>query len=384
MNVVRRAGEFLKKPIVVDESFGSTEKAAVVDAFTVANSFRDSHVYPMRGIKLSVMHRMRQLGVSGLTAARPKRMTSIRRKLTEGTNKLDQIQDLGGCRVIADDNEGVQAILASILGDFRHTIRKQFPYISEPKADGYRSHHIVFDYVGSGPSEIFNGRRIELQIRTRLQHSWATAVETMGLFRDEDLKHGLGDPAWQRLFALVSAEFSYVESCAVHASMPDRSSRVAEIKHLNAKLRASESLDKVRVATNYVRNYVRSEGKYILIRYNKDHKVHVETFSSVMNGAHSLRVIEEQIVLGENDAKVVLVEVDKIERLADAYPNYFGDVSLFVQNLRSICEGKDAIEYSMVPQERVQMVRPPAGDPRSLSRRYGQWTDAISNVTKGR
>ena len=382
MKVVRKAGKFLRQPIVIDDGFGPAEKALVIEAFSIANSFRDSHVYPMRGIRVSVAHRMRRLGVKGLVASRPKRMSSIRRKLAEGSNNLDQMNDLGGCRIIADDNEGVQAILASIRGEFKHTIRREYPYIEEPKPDGYRSHHIVFDYVGSGKTEAYHGRRIELQVRTRLQHCWATAVEAMGLFRDEDFKHDEGDPDWLRLFALVSAEFSHVEDCPVHADMPGRNDRVREIRDLNARLKATAALDDLRIMTNYVETYLHGEERFFLIRYGKDHQVRVEGYTSALLGANTLRGIEEQIVVGENDSKVVLVEVDKIEKLVETYPNYFGDVSLFVRNLREICEGRDAIEYSMVPQERVTVRRPPAGDPSSLRRRYSQWNEAISNATK--
>ena len=33
-------------------------------------------------------------------------------------------------------------------------------------------------------AELYNGRRIEIQVRTRLQHAWATAVEGVGLVDD--------------------------------------------------------------------------------------------------------------------------------------------------------------------------------------------------------
>lgn len=382
MNVVRKAGKFLRQPIVFDQNFGPEDKAAVIEAFTIANSFRDSHVYPMRGIRLSVLHRMRKLGVMGLTAARPKRMSSIRRKLTAGSNNLDQINDLGGCRVITDDNEGVQAIIRSIHEDFRHVIRREYPYIEKPKDDGYRSHHIVFDYVGQGRSAQYHGRRIELQLRTRLQHSWATAVEAIGLFRDEDLKHSEGNHDWLRLFALMSAEFSHVEGCAVHPTMPCRSDRVREIRHLNSFLRATSTLEDLKNLTDYAANYIYDPGRFFLIHYGKDHRVRVESFNSAVVGANNLRGLEERIVVGEETSKVVLVEVDKIDKLVETYPSYFGDVSLFVRNLKSICDGRDAIEYSMIPQERVAVKKLIPGDPSRLRRRYSNWTDTINYVTR--
>lgn len=46
-----------------------------------------------------------------------------------------------------------------------------------------------------------------MQIRTAIQHSWATAVEMVGLFRKESLKSGLVDIKWLRFFELVSELF---------------------------------------------------------------------------------------------------------------------------------------------------------------------------------
>lgn len=55
-----------------------------------------------------------------------------------------------------------------------------------------------------------------------------------------------------------------------------------------------------------------------------------------MSGARKLKEIEQKIELRGIYAKAVLVEVDKVEKLVETYPNYFGDVSLFVRNLESI------------------------------------------------
>ncbi|MBU6438396.1 MAG: hypothetical protein KGQ77_12790, partial [Betaproteobacteria bacterium] len=55
----------------------------------------------------------------------------------------------------------------------------------------------------------FNNQKIEVQLRTRLQHAWATAVEIVDAFTGQALKSGLklnsGDPKWRRFFALMSS-----------------------------------------------------------------------------------------------------------------------------------------------------------------------------------
>jgi ppGpp synthetase/RelA/SpoT-type nucleotidyltranferase len=139
--------------------------------------------------------------------------------------------------------------------DFPHPTRQQYPYILQPKADGYRSHHMVFSFNDEGRAAPFDGRRVELQIRTRLQHSWATAVEAVGLYRDEDMKAGYGNEEWLRLFSLMSAEFADAENCPVHDNMPSRTNRFHEIKDLNNSVKAASVLENIKNATFTSQNY---------------------------------------------------------------------------------------------------------------------------------
>lgn len=87
--------------------------------------------------------------------------------------------------------EDVKNIIEYNRENSAHTWFKDYDYIAAPKVDGYRCFHRVFKFKeDSVEEECFRGRRVEIQIRTRLQHSWATAVEAVGLFRGEDIKGG--------------------------------------------------------------------------------------------------------------------------------------------------------------------------------------------------
>lgn len=371
MNSVRRAGQQLaSKLYVVDEQTYHD----VQDVFHIANSWRDSHFLPMRSVYVSVRFKMLRSGVSGDMAARPKRMASIRRKLRESSTKLDQMQDIAGCRAIMDDIAGVRELTARIRDKFPHPLRREWRYIDDPKADGYRSHHLVFDFQPRRQDqEAYRGRRIELQIRTRLQHSWATAVEAVGLFNGQDLKHHKGSSDWLRLFQLVSAEFAHVEDCNIGPDVPDRQERIDEIKDLNGRLGAVGVLQNIRTATHYAESFVYDRGKYFLIIYGADHTVNVENYDNSIQVSARLAAIERSIEDGNENAKAVVVEVDKVENLVRAYPNYFGDVSLFVRNLRRITKGEDAQEYSLSPQQVVRPRPHERPDPSLLIRRYRRW-----------
>jgi hypothetical protein len=367
---VRRAGEIISSNVWSPES-----RYKILEAFDIANSWRSSHLYPMRSIRVSIAQRMRWNSLDGYTAARPKRMTSIRRKLQKLTINLEQINDIAGCRAVLDDVASVNALIEMCENDFPQAIRQRYPYISKPKPDGYRSHHIVFDFQDKGEPDAFKGRRVELQIRTRLQHSWATAVEAVGLYRGEEMKAGEGDPDWLRLFLLMSIEFAYAEQCDPLGPDNDKVARLAEIRKLNAKLGAANVLEDLRNATHYMSNFFQEgTARYYLIQYdNPTKQVTVTGFSSAFDVSATLVAAERKIESGEDDAKIVQVEVSKVASLVDAYPNYFGDVALFIRNLRHVCEGKQAIEFSMAPQKLVAPKPHEKPDLSALRRRYTKW-----------
>lgn len=371
MQTVRKAGQKLRGQLTA-ATF--SDNAEANEVFRIANSWRDSHFLPMRSAYLSVRFKLLRDGVAGDVAARPKRMSSIRRKLRESSTKLDQMQDIAGVRAIMDDIAGVRALTSSILDKFPHSLRQEWPYIDRPKEDGYRSHHMVFNFnPRKKDQEPFEGRRIELQIRTRLQHSWATAIEAVGLFNGIDLKHHKGSSEWLRLFQLMSAEFSHVEGCPVGPGVPDRRERIQEIQDLNARLGAAAVLQNIRSATHYAETFVYERGKFFLIVYKPDHTVEVENFDESIQITARLAMYERQIEEGSSAVKVVVVEVGKVENLVRTYANYFGDVSLFLNNLLRITKGQDAREYSLSPQQVVRPKPQEIPDPRLLVRRYTQW-----------
>lgn len=370
---VRAAGKRLKDDLSLDSEVDWRDAHHV---FAVANSWRDSHYFPMRSVYLSAAYRMRKIGTKGDMAARPKRMASIRRKLRESDIHLDRMQDIGGCRAILDDIAGVRSLVGEIHEGFPHRDRRQWPYIDEPKEDGYRSHHISFEFCPRIKEQsVYEGRRIEFQIRTRLQHSWATAIEAVSLFNGEDLKHHHGNADWLRLFKLMSGEFAHVEGCPIGPGVPNRPLRIAEIKALEAKLDAISTLENIRTATTYAETYLYRDGKFFLIVYNNDdHTVAVERYSEILQLQARLATIERLIEEGLTRSKVVTVEVSRVENLVRTYPNYFGDVGVFLNNLRRIVQGKDALEFTLIQQARVKVPKPqPLGDIRNLNRRYTRW-----------
>lgn len=95
---------------------------------------------------------------------------------------LARMQDIGGLRTVVSSIARVSKLETEYRSSkFKHVLVSSKDYISEPKEDGYRGIHLIYKY--SNPrAPAYEGLSLELQMRTRLQHAWATAVETMGTF----------------------------------------------------------------------------------------------------------------------------------------------------------------------------------------------------------
>lgn len=349
---VRRAGEVIADSLLWNED----SAPRIREAFHIANNWRDAHAYPMRSIHSSIRALMRFYEIDGDCGARLKRMQAIRRKLRRENfpQNLTQIQDLGGCRAILPTVADVRRLVDILRNRTRCEIWKEDPYIDRPKDDGYRSHHIRLKFVGKGEKSIYDGRRIEVQVRTKLQHSWATAVEAVGMMRREGLKNHHGSTDWLRLFALMSGEFAELERCPPPPGVPSHDNRVAEIKELDRVLDAYNSLNQIGYVTQWADSAIEAvdPAGYYLIKFdNITKQVVVEPHFRPLQAVASYDSAEASDNETDNENfNVVLVEADKVRNLRGAFPNYFGDVSEFKWRLGSILE-RGTADYTVRPQE---------------------------------
>lgn len=317
-----------------------TEEA--IAAFRVAHQWRSSHVYPMRRVRHEIAWKAKKLGTPGIAVARLKRMQSIRKKIQRGNRTLYQIQDIGGCRIILPDMAAARGLLELFAnGQGMRPLAKLDDYIAYPKDDGYRSFHAIFKFNGPDDDPTYQRHFIEAQIRTELQHAWATAVEAVGLFRNEDIKGGEGHPDWRRLFALASGEFAGVEGGgAVPGVSEDGAERRRELRELVRRLDALRILDGIREAINYSEFVHAPEARFYLIEYDyQRRRVEIIPQASLPKGMDAYQEVER----GPDSINSVLVEVDQLTDLRHAYPNYFLDVGMFTERLRKMVKkaGRD-------------------------------------------
>lgn len=184
-----------------------------------------------------------EIDTNSIVAQRLKRFSSIYAKLLRfKTMKLWDMQDIGGCRAIVHTVHDIDQLIEECKSSsIRHKPVHEDDYIRKPRDSGYRSRHLVLRYY-SDRNEIFNGLKIEMQLRTPLQHAWATAVETVDAFTGQALKSSSGTKDWERLFQLMGTEMAFREGTAPVLGTPTNLAKLTDelrtyANRLNVKAR---------------------------------------------------------------------------------------------------------------------------------------------------
>lgn len=332
---VTKAGEEYVNPAT------SPEDRAV--ALAVINNWRSSHSYPLNTLQVNLRRAARDRDPDATIAQRIKRLPSIRHKLERIPGmELARMHDLGGCRAVLSSVEVVDDLVAYYTesSQIKHKLLRHDPYIAEPKESGYRGVHLVYAYY-SDKKPTYNGLRIELQIRSRLQHAWATAVETVGTFTQQALKSSQGGPEWLRFFALMSSELALREGTPLVPDTPtDRSELVRELRQYVEELDVLPRLSAYGAAVQYAEERMSEmKGHTFLLQLDTDDRtLNVRSYEDRTVAADEYSAIEREIE-GEPSKDVVLVTVESLASLRGAYPNYFLDTSAFLESV------EEAIAY---------------------------------------
>jgi ppGpp synthetase/RelA/SpoT-type nucleotidyltranferase len=160
--------------------------------------------------------------------ARPKSILSFAEKAllkrTKYTSPLAGLTDLCGARVIAPARAEVAAISVWIEENFEISWQDSDDASTRlgPISFGYGSMHYVVSFrpgTAMGidiPDEIY-GLKAEIQIRTTLQHVWATLAHRLSYKKDVELPL-----FWQREFAMLAAELENAENAMerIEAGLP--------------------------------------------------------------------------------------------------------------------------------------------------------------------
>ncbi|HEX4338089.1 MAG TPA: RelA/SpoT domain-containing protein, partial [Polyangiaceae bacterium] len=217
--------------------------------------------------------------------------------------------------------------------DLRHELINEDNYLISPKKSGYRGIHLVYEYRSDRSGE-HDGRKIEMQLRSRLQHAWATAVETVGMFSSQYLKSSRGDKQWLRFFALMGSCIALREKAPMVPGTPSNARQLyAELVELERALDVRRRLKAYGRALNVLGDD--NAGYYFLLDLDTEKEVlKVMGFpKSGLLAAQEAYQRREKEVVGRPGRDTVLVSVDSVNHLRSAYPNFYLDTHLFTQAL---------------------------------------------------
>lgn len=332
---IDKAGETLKKKQI--------KKKEVEESLEVLSNWRAYHVITLDTFAKVLRTRAKKISLNfnTIVAQRLKRTPSILLKLrTHKTMRLSTMQDVGGLRVIFETVEEVDKLVNLYrTSKSRHTLFSIDDYTSKPKTDGYRGVHLVYK-IKKTPS-VF----IEIQVRSYLQHIWATGVEVFGTLKNSSFKSGYGDKNWLDFFSTLSSVFALKERTQVldDHCLFTKQQLLTRVKKMIRDLRVIEQLSvytsiyRMTSSENKKNNRGR-KGSYSLILLNShENTISVKTFGiSQIEDATDAYMQTEKDYYNNTNMNVVLVNTGDLKKLEVSYPNYFMDTKKLVMYLSQI------------------------------------------------
>jgi hypothetical protein len=328
------------------------DQSSAEAALDVLNEWRSFHTFPLNSITVALRQKSRRIYPDALVVQRLKRARSILAKLVrEPSMRLTQMQDIGGGRAVLDSVDSVYLLKESYLGKRgQYEVVHIDDYIRSPKSSGYRSIHLVLKYKSKKYPE-YNNLLLEVQIRTRTQHSWATAVETVGAVLGQALKSSEGEATWLSYFQYASLALEYMEKPIFTTIIPHSLGTIArKLLALDHKLQVEKKLNSYRAALRASENLsLRKDGYFLLVLLPAQPELQIFYFAK-RNASDAyreyerfermipLRVADKQLPLfpdlaNYSGAQAVLVGAESFKSLRESYPNYYLDTEHFLRNV---------------------------------------------------
>jgi len=307
-------------------------------SLAILNNWRSAHAYPTQAFYVSLSRMAKSLDREALVAQRIKRLPSILAKLSDKNKmKLSQMQDIGGCRAVLADIKQVRQLQAIIQNSkWRHQCLGPKDYIIEPKSSGYRGVHLKYKFKGDGEKLAYTGLKIEIQLRTKLQHQWATAVEAADTFTRQAIKASKGDANWRRFFTLMSSVYANYENAPLVPDTPETLRELAqELVAIDHQHHIVSTL--TGIATVITDGVQVVKAAYYLIELDPVAMVaSIHGFQANSSQEAHRAYANAEMKASGTSGQVVLVSVKTIDSLRKAYPNYFLDITLFLQDVVNV------------------------------------------------
>ncbi|HDS0154895.1 TPA: RelA/SpoT domain-containing protein [Escherichia coli] len=323
-------------------------------------NFRELHLYPLMLMKNHLARAAAKVDKDKkiLVARRLKRLSTIIDKLerpsldggrTSNAIKLTRMQDVGGCRAIVRNLDQLIQLKERLLKSKSvHRIVKEYDYLT-PKDSGYSGIHLAYSCFDQKEEQYpWRKTKIEIQLRTQLQHAWATSLEIIDTLEGIKLKTSSeGHPEWRRFFYLAGCLVAHDEkACTLDELVV--SQYEGELKELERTLSVRRKLSTYTIALNLTSdaNLIKKlpknhKGHYLVTMRNAENKPNTKNKKMFLVSVRAFKTKEadealEALNKDDSNPNVlisVLVATDNIKSLKKAYPNYFGSTNQFTKFL---------------------------------------------------
>ena len=291
--------------------------------------FRQTFQEPISNVFNFVLEVARKIDKQCIVTYRIKRIDTIVEKLRRfhknpnGKMNLSRMWDIAGCRCIFNtkDEEKLYKLLKKIQKEYGRDCKVN-DYVLEPKDSGYRSIHIyVKDHQTQKP--------IEIQIRNREHHNWATLVEIVDLlYGTKNKERGAVSRLGRFLYLYSKAEFLTKEE-------------FAEMIKIERRAKVFETMSKV-LTRNYLhirRQWLKQKtrGSYFVITANKKGSeiVSFQTFKEAETAYY-----EKYLASGDSNIVLTHLRMPEFSQISMAYSNYMLAMHAFFDDYRVMVSRK--------------------------------------------
>lgn len=309
----------------------------------VFNEWRYYHNNIISNVQRSIKKRLKRLWINNINIVqRLKRLTSIKYKIIRFDTRLSAMQDIWGIRIIVNDIPSVYETENIISNLLRHNIQNKNDYILNVKNDWYRSIHLIYKY--SSKIQKYNWLFFEIQIRSQLQHIWATTVEIIDTVERINIKwwgSSEKENGRRKFFVYISNLMYYLDTNDMK-NLKSELMRVDEfifyIKHI---IRLDRKLSRIKQNTidpfrflikrkRWKAKRLYRNLKYIIFAYDTQQRIKtIYSFPTEEKAKSKYFEIENNFPWID----AVLVSWTNYENLEKAYPNYLLNLKKFVKVL---------------------------------------------------
>lgn len=332
---IDKAGQALAKAVYRNED-------ELIELEDVFDEYRKSHLQPLSETTIELQHLMTNYGGQYYIAQRLKRKPQIVRKLNRLSVRLTQLQDIGGCRIIVQNNNDVNNLLQYLMGQLKARAKFEVDRVTDYREmgrddTGYRALHVILKR---------GGVHLELQIRSRVQHYWSESIERTSVIYGHHLKEKEGDPEVIRYFKTLSNVFYEIEAgreptIADRLGIDQLRSSCEQIIQLSDKHKIFDSYvneDIIKTLTEKESGNKGLLNNWILVfDWNAGAFVSWDIVSRNSNDAVETYIEYERMFTAEEGYEVVLIGSSEIATVRQTHSHYFG-----IETYNNILEGLDS------------------------------------------